>query len=142
MTHQIPVVNQTVVQAVDGYKDIPLVLSNVGLSISLEKSWERIFPYWRLSASNNLMHSVDIKGSLDDQSTWAHGIWHNARGFMVSITPVNGERWVTEDTKYFDVDFFYQHKLPAKLRNRKNVSADKVAGYVASQLLKLTENRS
>lgn len=139
----IPTLNQSVVQAIDGYKPVPSILSNIATDINSQVKALNLLPYWKIWVSNNLMHSVEIRASLDPQETWPHSIFHNSRGLMIAITGSCGKRWIVGDNDIvftkLDIDFHYQHNLPSKLRNKKNVPSDQVASYIVKQLLKLKQ---
>jgi hypothetical protein len=50
-------------------------------------------PWLRIGTNDNLCSSILIKGSFDPQDDWQGGIWHNGRGFMLSIMPPKNQRW-------------------------------------------------
>lgn len=47
----------------------------------------------KITATDNLMSSVTIHGSLDAKETWANGIFHNSRYFIFHVVSARGRRW-------------------------------------------------
>lgn len=52
-----------------------------------------------ITADDNIMSSVDIRGSLDPRDSWANGIFMNSRWFMFSIVPAKGARYYDPETE-------------------------------------------
>lgn len=54
-------------------------------------------PYLRIRCDDNIMSSVDIRGTLTPKDEWPNAIFHNAPGFTFLVSPEKGKR-------YFDPD--------------------------------------
>lgn len=52
-----------------------------------------------VTTDDNIMSSVDIRGSLDPRNTWANGIFMNSRWFMFSIVPAKRARYYDPETE-------------------------------------------
>ena len=53
----------------------------------------------KVTTDDNIMSSVDIRGSLDPRDSWANGIFMNSRWFMFSIVPAKGARYYDPETE-------------------------------------------
>ena len=49
-------------------------------------------PFLSVRADDNLVSNVTIRGAMEPRAEWLHGIFHNARYFIVRILPPSG-RW-------------------------------------------------
>ena len=52
-----------------------------------------------VNADDNLMSSVDIRGSFDPRDSWPNRIFMNSRWFMFSIVPAKGVRYYDPQTE-------------------------------------------
>lgn len=64
-----------------------------------------------VQTDDNLMSSIQIRGSFDPRETWANGIWENSRYFRFAIIPEKGKRYYSPGEKV-TVELRGSWKLP------------------------------
>ncbi len=66
---------------------------------------EGSLPWLRIDTNDNIMSSVTIRGTKEPKDQWINGIFHNARYFIISIVPPDGDRYYTgQDTVTVKLD--------------------------------------
>lgn len=120
---------------------IPQALKDAALALRV-KLWPHVLPYFSCRAENSLCHCIAFRGSLQADSEWVNGIFHNSPGFIGFITPKH--QWIGDkpiDEQLFDVDFSPMCRGSiAKLRNRRNLTLEQAIDYVVKQVSKLKQD--
>ena len=120
---------------------IPQSLHDAALALRVAL-WPHVLPYFSARAENSLCHCIAFRGSLQAESEWVNGIFHNSPGFIGFITPK--QQWIGNtplDQQLFDVDFSpMSHAVSRKMRNRKNLTLADAITYTIKQISKLKES--
>jgi len=91
-------------------------------------------PYLNITASDNLMSTVYVKGSYDARETWSNGIWENSRNFRFTVSSAGKKRYYDPAIEPNVVVELSQHGLKReeyKKFRRYTGSPEKVAAKIA-----------
>ena len=53
----------------------------------------------RVTTNDNIMSTVEIRGTVEPKSDWQNGIFHNAHYFIIHLQPAKGARYYTPGEK-------------------------------------------
>jgi len=96
-----------------------------------KKTLDDITPVLNIKTDDNLMSSIQIRGSFDPREKWNFGIFQNSRYFIFAIVPTKGKRYYDSADPKVTVDLWSSHYDLKKFR--------KYTGPVEKVILKIRE---
>jgi hypothetical protein len=64
-----------------------------GICEQVKEALAGLLPFLVVRTDDNIMSSVEIRGSFDPKEQWANNIFYNSRYFIVFIKPMDGKRY-------------------------------------------------
>jgi hypothetical protein len=86
---------------------------------------EGLLPYLSVTATDNLMSSVHIRGSFQAKEQWSNGIFHNSPYFIIFIQPEGDKRYYNPADTKVTLELTSKGGKVAKLR-KYTATVDKV----------------